>query len=93
MFIHSKPKATHFKHKLLFIILKIHNYYLKTHSKVEIMRVHIYEDRQDLVNKLCKELEVSPTKLVNELITYLDERMCRNKKAKEEDDLFRRFNR
>lgn len=57
------------------------------------MRVHIYEDRQDLVNKLCKELKVSPTKLVNELITHLDEKMCHNKKAKEDDDLFRRFNR
>lgn len=57
------------------------------------MRVHIYEDRQDIVNKLCKELDVSPTKLVNELITHLNEKICRNEKAKEEDDLLRRFDR
>lgn len=57
------------------------------------MRVHIYEDRQEIIDKLCKDLNISPTKLVNELILHLDEKICRNEKAKEYDDLLRRFNR
>lgn len=57
------------------------------------MRVHIYEDREKIVEEICKELQVSPTKLVNELILHLQETICRNEKAKEEDDLLRRFDR
>lgn len=57
------------------------------------MRVHIYEDREKIVEEICKDLQVSPTKLVNELILHLQETICRNEKAKEEDDLLRRFNR
>lgn len=57
------------------------------------MRVHIYEDREKIINKLCKDLEVSPTKLVNELLLYIDDTICHTEKAKEKDDLFRRFDR
>lgn len=57
------------------------------------MRVYIYEERELLIKELCKELEVSPTKLVNELITYLDEQVRHKKEAKDTDDILRRFNR
>lgn len=57
------------------------------------MRVYIYEDRVNIVNRLCKDLGVSPTKLVNELITNLEETIRHNQKAKDEDDLPRRIDR
>lgn len=57
------------------------------------MRVYIYEERELLIKDLCEDLGVSPTKLVNELILYLDEQVRHKKEAKDIDDILRRFNR
>lgn len=57
------------------------------------MRVYIYEERELLVRKLCEDLGVSPTKLVNELILYLEEQVRHKKEAKGTDDILRRLNR
>ena len=57
------------------------------------MRVYIYEEREPLIKELCEDLEITPTKLVNELILYLDEQVRRKKEAKDTDDILRRFNR
>lgn len=57
------------------------------------MRVYIYEERELLIKELCEELGVSPTKLVNELVLYLDEKVRHKKEAKDTDDILRRFDR
>lgn len=56
------------------------------------MRVHIYEEREESLKILCDRWNISPTKLVNEMITYLEE-VCQEDKAKDvyRDEVFRRF--
>lgn len=56
------------------------------------MRVHIYEEREAILKALCERWNTSPTKLVNEMITHLDE-VCQEDKAKDiyRDEVFRRF--
>lgn len=57
------------------------------------MRVHIYEDNEHLIDKLCKKFGVSPTKLINQLVLELEDELCRNKRAKKENEVFTKFNR
>lgn len=57
------------------------------------MRVYIYDENEDLVEKLCKKFNITPTKLTNELILYLEETVRHEEKAKDKNDLLRRFDR
>lgn len=57
------------------------------------MRVYIYDENENLVEELCKKFNITPTKLTNELILYLEETVRHEEKAKDKNDLLRRFDR
>lgn len=57
------------------------------------MRIYVYEDNEEKVNKLCEKFEISPTKLVNTLLLYLDEQISHKQRANIEDELFKRITR
>lgn len=57
------------------------------------MRVYIYDENENLTEDLCNRFNITPTKLTNELILYLEEIVRHEDKAKDKNDLLKRFDR